>query len=373
MATDSNNFHPVSWEELAEHLNQRALSLHSLLLTIQSGFDRENRNLAIFNLGRRAAQEVERATVWLLEGNELIAWTVRNLYEIHLILEKVLQSEESLNQWLSQFFKDDLEIIEGFQTIRDSYPLAVNELQDRQQEAIRQTCDRLGIEMSRAWRVSDLARSVGREGEYRMIYKFLSKYVHPTSWMINANSDRTNSDFYRNLLVGPVQIFSSRIQNDIEAAFDLKGRIQPTGHRSVRWKASSYDKYQIAELRQMQSDLLRELDVHVRRWSANSAPNPTVEDIEILKYFALLNYVVQRFDWKSWPQWQAHAARLYGAAKALWHSQHPDYGAVFDPTDLEILQSLKEDLGIEVFDTEFARGDGLDWKEAVQLALSVPE
>jgi hypothetical protein len=370
--SDSNNLRAVSWEELAEHLNQRALSLHSLLLTVQSAFDRDNRNLAIFNLGRRAAEEIDRAKVWLSESNELLAWSVRNLYEIHLTLKRVLQSEESLNQWMGQYFNDDREIIAGFQELRDRYPAPVNELHDRQQEALKKVSDKLGIEMSRPWRVPELARSVGSEVEYRMFYKFLSKYVHPTSWLINANPDRTNSDHYRNMLVGLVQILAGRIQRDIESDFDLKDRIQVTGHRCVMWISSSYDAAPVAEFRRIHYSLRPELDKHVRRWSGDLPSLPTLKDIEALEHFALSDYVVQRFDWQSWPHWQVQAVKLYGAASALRRSLVSEPKPALHETDIAVLDNLRSDLGNEIFEAEFAAGESLNWTQAVELALSVP-
>jgi hypothetical protein len=372
VSSDSNNLRAVSWEELAEHLNQRVLSLHSLLLTVQSAFDRNNRNLAIFNLGQRAAEEIDRAKKWLLDSNELLAWSVRNLYEIHLTLRKVLQSEEFLNQWLGQFFNDDREIIAGFQELRDRYPTPVNELHDRQQEGLKQVCDNLGIEMSRPWRVPELARSVGREVEYRMFYKFLSKYVHPTSWLINANLDRTNSDLYRNMLVGLTQILAGRIQSEIESDFDLKDRVQVTGHRCVRWIATSYDIAPIEEFRRIHYSLRLELDKHVRHWSAELPSVPTLKDIEALAHFALGDYIVQRFDWQSWPYWQIQAAKLYGAASALRRSLASETKLALHETDIEVLNNLRSDLGNDVFEAEYAIGERLDWSQAVKLALSVP-
>ncbi|HYX71131.1 MAG TPA: hypothetical protein VE732_00045, partial [Nitrososphaera sp.] len=213
---------------------------------------------------------------------------------------------------------------------------------------------------------------VGNEVEYRMLYKFLSKYVHPTSWLINANPDRTDSDLYRNMLVGLVQIFAGRIQRDIESDFDLKDRVQVTGHRCVRWIASSYDAAPVAEFRRIYYSLRSELGKHVRRWSADLPSAPTLKDIEALEHFALSDYIVQRFDWQSWPRWQVQAVKLYGAASALRRSLSSEPKTTLHEMDIAVLNNLRSDLGTEIFEAEFATGESLNWTQAVELAVCVP-
>jgi hypothetical protein len=205
-----------------------------------------------------------------------------------------------------------------------------------------------------------------------MFYKFLSKYVHPSSWLINADPDRTNSDLYRNTLVGLIQILAGRIQRDIESDFDLKDRVQVTGHRCVRWRATSYDAVPVAELRRIHYSLQPELDNHAARWSTDLPSVPTLKDLEALEHFALSDYVVQRFDWQSWPHWQLQAVKLYGAATALRRSFAPETNAALHGTDIATLNNLRSDLGSDTFETGFAEGESLNWIQAVELALSVP-
>ena len=108
------NLTEVPWRQVAEHLEALLDGLHSVLSTIQSGFDRDNRSLGLFNLGFRAARELQRAISWLLEPNDLLAWCVRNLFELDLTLRRVTDSDDALKLWTGQMLKDEQDIVQGF-------------------------------------------------------------------------------------------------------------------------------------------------------------------------------------------------------------------------------------------------------------------
>jgi hypothetical protein len=91
-----------------------------------------------------------------------------------------------------------------------------------------------------------------------------------------------------------------------------------------------------------------------------------------LEHFALSDYVVQRFDWQSWPHWQVQSVKLYGAASTLRRSLASETKPTLHETDIAVLKNLRSDLGTEMFEAEFAAGESLNWTQAVELALSVP-
>src|SRR5208282_5716072 len=107
------------WAEVGEHVSDLASSLDSLLATAQQRFQRDNRSLAFFNLGRRAFYEVRRVATRLEDPIEELAWSVRNLHEIELTLRYLLQNEAHLNQWLRQMANDEREIVEGVLMLQD--------------------------------------------------------------------------------------------------------------------------------------------------------------------------------------------------------------------------------------------------------------
>ena len=134
-----------------------------------------------------------------------------------------------------------------------------------------------------------------------MLYKFLSKYVHPTSWIVNRSPEWTDAGSYRNLLVGLVQVLVRRIQYRLESEFALKHPVPVSKQRAIPWKSSSYDSVPVAELRALHRATQTELDVYTQRWNANLQNAPTASDVTALELFALSDYLTQRFDWPSWP------------------------------------------------------------------------
>ncbi len=365
------NLREVPWDDVSTHLGNLLNELHSLLSTIQSGFDRDNRNLALFSLGFRAAIEFERLKTWLLDSNDLLAWCVRNLYEISLTLQRVSGSDDVLKDWIGQTFTDDEDILKGFQVLREHYNPAVNERDDRLMAVLATFKSDHDFDAAGHWSVVSVARAVGRETEYRLFYKFLSKYVHPTSWIVNRDAKWTDSDGYRNLLVGMAQVLIRRIRTALETAFDLEGQVTKATVRAIPWKRSSYDAIPHATLRTAQHALRPELDRYVKRWN-HSPFSLTSDDVVGLELFARNDYITQRFAWPSWPIWEEHSVQIYAAAAHFREVFKTTETTALAEEDAAIIRNLKADIGENGFEKAWAIGSSLNWPDAVVAALTVP-
>ena len=66
-----------------------------------------------------------------------------------------------------------------------------------------------------------LAKLVGCEAEYTAMFKFMSKYVHPSSWLINKPVEETQSDTYRNILVIHAQLYAADSYERVREAFGV--------------------------------------------------------------------------------------------------------------------------------------------------------
>lgn len=69
--------------------------------------------------------------------------------------------------------------------------------------------------------INRLAKLVGCEAEYTAMFKFMSKYVHPSSWLINKPVEETQSDTYRNILVIHAQLYAADSYERVREAFGV--------------------------------------------------------------------------------------------------------------------------------------------------------
>jgi len=233
---EPSNIQVVPWSKVGEHISCLADSLDSLLATIQQKFERNNRNLVLFNLGRRALHEARRVATGIEHPIEEAAWSVRNLHEIDLTIRYIQQSEEHLRDWLGQMTQDEKDIIEGVLVLQDKMKPEDVERSKARLKRVEETGSRLGIAMRRPWNMSHIARATDREKEYKMLYKFYSKYVHPSSWLANGRIERVQSITYKNLLVGLSQVLTRRVYGLLFESFPLSENDVSANRKSFPWE-----------------------------------------------------------------------------------------------------------------------------------------
>jgi Family of unknown function (DUF5677) len=183
----------VSWSEVGKHISSLADSLDALLATIQQRFERNDHSLVLFNLGRRALQEARRVAIRIEEPIEETAWSVRNLHEIDLSIRYIQQDEDHLKDWLGQMSQDEKDIIEGVLVLQNKMKSEDVQSSKARLQRVEEGTSRFGFKMRKPWRMSDIARKTDRETEYKMLYKFYSKFVHPSSWLANGRIERVQS------------------------------------------------------------------------------------------------------------------------------------------------------------------------------------
>ena len=80
-----------------------------------------------------------------------------------------------------------------------------------------------------------LAQATDREHEYQTFYKFFSKFVHPSSWLVNGQRERTGASGYRNLIVGLAQVLARRIYGLLFEEYPLEESDVVPGSHSKPW------------------------------------------------------------------------------------------------------------------------------------------
>jgi hypothetical protein len=234
---DTHKLEVMPWPKVADHVRDLADSIDTLLATIQARFERNNRNLVLFNLGFRAVYELRRVATHIEGDIEELAWSVRNLHEIDLTLRYVLQSAEYLDEWTAQMLTDEKDVVEGFLSLADKLPAQDRVQFEQRLQRIQEASRKLGLQMRRPWSMRHLAQATSREREYDTFDKFFSKFVHPSSWLLNGRRERTGATGYRNLIVGLAQVLARRIYGLLFEEYRLEERDVVPGARCRPWEA----------------------------------------------------------------------------------------------------------------------------------------
>lgn len=211
----------ASSQEVLEAVKEAGARLSSLAVHGRSTQARTEQSLSLHNLARHTGQELLRIARNFDQGLDIIAWSTRNIFELNLLVRYVLQAEANATRFLAESAMDEQQVLEGFLS------LAATPTSD----AIRAVKDRIaslsamaakhGISLLKPLPTAELAKLVGCTEEYTGMFKFMSKYVHPSSWLVNRSSEDTQGDSYRDILLVNAQLYAGDSYERIRVAFGL--------------------------------------------------------------------------------------------------------------------------------------------------------
>ena len=214
--------HFGSPDDVAKNLDSMYARFESLALNMRTEQERNELNFVLHNLAVQTAVHLERLKGWLHDSTELLAWSARNLFELNLLVRYVLQSEGHLHHFAGQCGKDEVQILEGVLVLSEN---ALNPeakfLQDRIKE-VKKTAARHDLELKNPISVFDLAKAVGVTTEYKAFFKLYSKYVHPSSWIVNGASERIHADEFRNIFLIQAQLYAGDTYQRISKAIEQR-------------------------------------------------------------------------------------------------------------------------------------------------------
>lgn len=177
---------------------------------------RDEKQIVTENLCHAFELQCGRLKDWINEPVDMVAWATRNIYELNLLSRFIAASDENTAHWLTQRAKDEIDVIEGIlewtQSIAsadDEVSPATKDLQKRLRGLYRAARNH-DIDVSRAKpkQVAELARTFNVEKENKALFKLLSKYVHPSSWVINAPRGGTQDQSAYNVLWVVAQVYA---------------------------------------------------------------------------------------------------------------------------------------------------------------------
>ena len=130
---------------------------------------------------------------------------------MNLIIEYSIQFPEKANEFVLQKGLDEKEILEGILTLNYiENPINLSPLKERI-DHLTKILEQHGKNNLKHFRVSDMARKVRMESQYNAFFKFYSKYVHPSSWLIFATEEEKANTALKNTFLLTAQYYSSRI------------------------------------------------------------------------------------------------------------------------------------------------------------------
>jgi hypothetical protein len=168
------------------HLQKLSAYAAAVGIRIASTQPRSNQSIAFSNFCNYVSGELKQVASFFPSNTPALAWSCRNLFETDLTVRYVLLSEQNFIDWMGQALRDERDFIEGALSLAlDGHAEQTDVLRARR-EHLNNMATRHGLEFSRPFRVGDVAKAVGEEAEYIAMYKLFSKYVHPSSLLINS-------------------------------------------------------------------------------------------------------------------------------------------------------------------------------------------
>jgi hypothetical protein len=215
--------HDVAPERVPAHLRSLAGQADALASRVNELPTRSDRSIALRNFCLYVAAELRRLATMFPADVAGLAWVTRNLFEANLTVRYVIQSEQNLREWLGQSLRDEKDFIEGILAFAEDQPEDRNKGQLRKRlQALSDMAERHGLEFARPYRVDTLARDVGEYEEYIGLFKLLSKYVHPSSLLVNTPAARGHEDEWANLFLIKAQVYAGGICARVTEALGLE-------------------------------------------------------------------------------------------------------------------------------------------------------
>ena len=184
-------------------LKQFEESLMKLASDIRQSKPRDEKNLLLHNLTVCSANQIK--------GLQLIyAWIARNLFELNLIVKYILLSPDNVAKFGNERVQDELEMLERILEIKEIDEDEALTFKNRIKR-LKQTADKHHRTLSKPLPIWKLADATDMGDEHKSYYKLYSKYVHPSSWLINGPQDVIYSSEIRNTCLVNAQIYAGNI------------------------------------------------------------------------------------------------------------------------------------------------------------------
>jgi len=197
-------------EKWVELFKQRSDDFKKLARQIKEKLSLDDdRNKVVHNLTIFNSIQCEQLSEAMNRYVDEIAWRIRNLFELNLVLRYVLKPNHNLSNYINFGIQEELEFTKkALGEKKDFTNLHIASVQRRIIALEKELKDRnVSRRMSRLT-IRDLAKEVGVEDEYKRFFDFISRYVHPSAWFVLGEPKETFSPDYRRFLIYKGLVYS---------------------------------------------------------------------------------------------------------------------------------------------------------------------
>ncbi len=202
-----------STEDIKANLLEVILKLNDKVSSLQVKEELDFVIISLRNLTNYTSILLERLTIYQQFPIEFSAFTARNLFECYLLVAFILSDPSKAKEFVGQKASEELEINEGFLSLtKPSTPVAITKSIHDRMTYIKDLMQKHGVPLERHWTVSYLAKQTNNKVEYESFFKLYSKYIHPSSWIVNSQANEYDNPVFRNIFVLQGQHYASCIQ-----------------------------------------------------------------------------------------------------------------------------------------------------------------
>lgn len=202
-----------STDDIRANLNESILQLNDRVSKLNEKEGLDFVIISLRSLTSYTSMLLERLAIYQQSPIEFIALSSRNLFECYLLVAFILSDPSKAKEFVGQKASEELEINEGFLSItKPGTPEAtVKSIQDRM-TYIKELMKNHEIPIEKHWTVSNLAKQTNNKVEYEAFFKLYSKYIHPSSWILNSQANEYDNPVFRNIFVMQGQHYAGCIQ-----------------------------------------------------------------------------------------------------------------------------------------------------------------
>jgi hypothetical protein len=195
--------------EIREHLLDLSGKASALERRITESLSRSDKTVALSNFCSYISGELKNMSGFYPANTAGLAWSTRNLFEVNLTIRHVLLSNDNFLDWLGQALHDEKDFIDGvLSTSRESQNADAKNFLKARLKQLHGMAQRHELEFSKPFRVQDIAKGLGMLDEYAETYRLFSKYVHPSSLLVNAWHRQTAEKTWNDIFLVKAQTYA---------------------------------------------------------------------------------------------------------------------------------------------------------------------